>query len=91
MTYAEPQKQPVVVNHSAPKATVVPILNYENVAKAISWLNGAFGFTERLRAARHDGAVMHAQLSIGEGAIMLGAAGGELYGSLVCAGGLASD
>ncbi len=37
MTYAEPQKQPVVVNHSAPKATVVPILNYENVAKALYW------------------------------------------------------
>jgi len=77
MTNAEPQKQPPVVNRSAPKATVVPILIYEDVAKAISWLHGAFGFIERLRAARPDGAVMHAQLSIGEGAIMMGAAGGE--------------
>src|SRR6266851_3954905 len=54
MTYAEPQKQPPVVNRSAPKATVVPILIYEDVAKAISWLNGAFGFTERLRAAGRE-------------------------------------
>src|SRR5882724_6074262 len=77
MTNAESQKQPPVVNRSAPGASVVPILIYEDVAEAISWLNGAFGFTERLRAARPDGGVMHAQLSIGEGAIMLGAAGAE--------------
>src|SRR5258707_7496166 len=79
MTNAEPQKQPPVVNRSAPKAIVVPILIYEDVAKAISWLNGAFGFIERLRAARPDGSVVHAQLSIGEGAIMMGAAGGEYH------------
>jgi hypothetical protein len=65
MTNAEPQKQPPVVNRSAPKATVVPILVYD-VAKAISWLNGTFGFIERLRAARPNGLVVHAQLSIGE-------------------------
>jgi len=33
------------VNRSAPKATVVPILIYEDVAKAISWLNGASGLS----------------------------------------------
>lgn len=32
------------MHRSAPKATVVPILIYEDVAKASSWLNGAFGF-----------------------------------------------
>jgi uncharacterized glyoxalase superfamily protein PhnB len=66
------------VNRSTPKA-VVPILIYEDVAKAISWLDGAFGFIERLRAARPDSAVMHAQFSIGEGAIMMGAGGGEYH------------
>src|SRR5260370_3027079 len=79
MTNAKPRKEPAVVNRSAPKATVVPILIYEDVAKAISWLNGAFGFIERLRAARPDGVVLHGQLSIGEGAIMMGAAGGEYH------------
>jgi hypothetical protein len=58
----EPQKRPPVVNRSAPKATVVPILIHEDVAEAISWPNGAFGFTGRLRAARPDGAVMHSAL-----------------------------
>jgi len=66
-----------IVNRSAPEATVVPVLVYEDVAKAIGWLCEAFGFSERLRAARRDGTVMHAQLSIGDGAVMLGAQGAE--------------
>jgi uncharacterized glyoxalase superfamily protein PhnB len=65
-----------IVNRSAPTATVVPVLIYEDVAKAIVWLCDAFGFTERLRAARPDGTILHAQLFIREGAIMLGASGG---------------
>jgi uncharacterized glyoxalase superfamily protein PhnB len=35
----------MVVNRSAPRATVVPILVYEDVAKAIEWLCDTFGFT----------------------------------------------
>ena len=65
-----------IVNRSAPSSTVVPVLVYENVAEAIDWLCGAFGFTERLRATR-DGRVIHAQLTVGEGAIMIGAAGNQ--------------
>ncbi len=65
------------VNRSAPTATVVPILVYEDVGKAIDWLCGAFGFTERLRAAGRDGKISHAQLAIAEGALMLGRQGGE--------------
>ena len=67
----------MVVNRSAPKATVVPILVYEDVAKAINWLCNAFGFTERLRAGAPGGGVSHAQLTIAEGAVMLGRQGGE--------------
>jgi uncharacterized glyoxalase superfamily protein PhnB len=66
-----------IVNRSAPTATVVPVLVYEDVAEAIGWLCEAFGFSERLRAARPDGVVLHAQLSIAEGAVMLGAQGAE--------------
>lgn len=64
----------VIVNQSAPAATVVPILIYADVAKAIEWLCGAFGFVERLRAER-NGVVGHAQLVVGEGALMLGRQG----------------
>jgi uncharacterized glyoxalase superfamily protein PhnB len=61
----------VTINRSAPKATIVPHLIYKDVGAAIDWLCGAFGFKERLRAGG-DGNVGHAQLSIGDGAIVLG-------------------
>ena len=64
-----------VTNRSAPAATIVPILIYADVNQAIEWLCRAFGFTERLRAER-DGVTSHAQLSVAEGAIMLGRQGG---------------
>jgi uncharacterized glyoxalase superfamily protein PhnB len=67
----------MVINRSAPRATVVPILVYEDVEKAIDWLCDTFGFKERLRAAGPGGSVSHAQLSIAEGAVMLGRPGGE--------------
>ena len=74
----EAKKHRGIVNRSAPSATVVPVLVYEDVGKAIDWLRGAFGFRERLRAER-DGKVIHAQLSVGEGAIMIGATGGQFH------------
>jgi uncharacterized glyoxalase superfamily protein PhnB len=67
----------MVENQSAPSATVVPILVYADVAKAVAWLCNAFGFVERLRV-EHGGGVNHAQLVVGsDGAIMLGRQGAE--------------
>jgi uncharacterized glyoxalase superfamily protein PhnB len=62
----------MATNRSAPTATVVPVLVYDDVEAAIDCLCGAFGFVERLRAPGPGGKVTHAQLSIGEGAVMLG-------------------
>jgi uncharacterized glyoxalase superfamily protein PhnB len=67
----------MVVNRSAPGATVVPILVYEDVGGVIDWLCDAFGFTERLRAGPPGGSIAHAQLAIGDGAVMLGRQGAE--------------
>lgn len=67
----------MMVNRSAPQATVVPILVYEDVVKAIDWLCDVFGFSERLRAAGPGGSVTHAQLAVAEGAVMVGRQGGE--------------
>jgi uncharacterized glyoxalase superfamily protein PhnB len=64
-------------NRSAPSATVVPVLVYEDVGEAVDWLCKAFGFSERLRYTGRDGRVTHAQLAIAECAVMLGARGGE--------------
>jgi uncharacterized glyoxalase superfamily protein PhnB len=63
-------------NRSAPEATVVPVLVYEDPGKALDWLCSVFGFTERLRVER-AGIVMHAQLIVGDAAIMLGRQGAE--------------
>ena len=62
-------------NRSAPSATVVPVLIYPDVGEAVTWLCRVFGFSERLRAVR-EGVVGHAQLSVGECALMLGRQGG---------------
>ena len=65
----------MLTNRSAPDATVVPILVYADVSKAIEWLTSAFGFVERLRV-EHDGVVSHAQFVVGDGAIIIGREGG---------------
>ena len=65
----------MIMNRSAPSATIVPILIYDDVGQAIDWLCRAFGFEERLRAER-DGVIGHAQLAFAESAIMLGRQGG---------------
>jgi len=65
----------MTTNRSAPTATVVPVLIYEDVGDAIDWLCRAFGFAERLRAER-NGVIGHAQLAVEEGAVMLGRQGG---------------
>src|SRR5688500_9015361 len=61
----------MIANRSAPKATVVPILVYEDVAAALEFLARAFGFKERLRA-EYGGSISHAQMDVGECAIMIG-------------------
>lgn len=66
----------MLANQSAPTSAVVPIVIYTDVAKAIDWLSGAFGFRERLRAAGRDGVVSHAQLRAADGDLIIGRAGG---------------
>ena len=67
----------MIINRSAPGATVVPILVYEDVDQAVDWLCGTFGFKERLRAGRPGAPTSHAQLQIGDAAVMLGREGAE--------------
>ncbi|HLY16040.1 MAG TPA: VOC family protein [Bryobacteraceae bacterium] len=62
----------MIHNRSAPPGPVVPCLIYRDVARAIPWLCGAFGFTERLRTpAEPDGSIHHAQLGVGLGCVVL--------------------
>src|SRR5262249_34587739 len=61
-----------MANRSAPPGPIMPTLISRDLAEAIDWLCGAFGFTERLRSTGGDGKVGHAQLLAGGGGIMLG-------------------
>jgi uncharacterized glyoxalase superfamily protein PhnB len=55
-------------NRSIPQATVIPVLIYPDVREAVDWLAGAFGFIERVRIGEDH----RAQLSFGEGAVIVG-------------------
>jgi PhnB protein len=57
--------------------TVTPYLLYEDVAAALDWLAGAFGFRERLRFAEPDGRVSHAEMEIDDSVVMLGGPGSD--------------
>ncbi len=62
----------MILNRSAPPGPVIPCLVYEDVAGAIAWLCGAFGFSERLRTQPGpDGTIHHAQLAVGLGSMIL--------------------
>jgi len=55
-------------NRSMPSSTIIPVLVYPDVAKAVDWLCDAFGFTERLRIGNH-----RSQLTLGDGSIVVAA------------------
>jgi uncharacterized glyoxalase superfamily protein PhnB len=53
------------------RATVIPCLRYRDVPKAIDWLCSVFGFEKQLVVPNEDGTIAHAQLSFGNGMVML--------------------
>jgi len=54
------------------KATIIPVLRYRDAPVAIEWLCQTFGFEKNLVVPNEDGSIAHAQLSFGNGMIMLG-------------------
>ena len=65
------------------KATVIPCLRYRDAGAAIEWLCDVFGFEKQLVVPNKDGSIAHAQLSFGNGMIMLGSILESAYGRLV--------
>jgi uncharacterized glyoxalase superfamily protein PhnB len=53
------------------KAMIIPVLRYRDAPGAIEWLCKAFGFQKHLVVPHQDGSIAHAQLSFGNGMIML--------------------
>ena len=65
------------------KATVIPCLRYRNAPAAIEWLCQNFGFEKLLVVPNEDGTIAHAQLSFGNGMIMLGSVVESEFGRLM--------
>ncbi len=65
----------------ATTATIVPSLRYSDAPAAIDWLCRAFGFERQLVVPGEDGAIAHAQLTFGNGMMMLGSRPGGDRGS----------
>jgi uncharacterized glyoxalase superfamily protein PhnB len=54
------------------RATVIPVLRYRDAPAAIEWLCRTLGFEKHLIVPNEDGTIAHAELSFGNGMIMLG-------------------
>lgn len=54
------------------KVTLIPVVRYRDAPAAIEWLCQTFGFEKHLVVPNEDGPIAHAQLSFGNGMIMLG-------------------
>jgi uncharacterized glyoxalase superfamily protein PhnB len=54
---------------------IFPVLRYRDASAAVDFLAAAFGFERRLVMPGPDGTVVHAELGLGPGTIMLGSAG----------------
>jgi uncharacterized glyoxalase superfamily protein PhnB len=65
------------------KLTVIPALQYRDARAAISFLTRAFGFAEKAVYDGPDGTIAHAELTLGNGMVMLGSAKETEYGKLL--------
>jgi len=54
------------------RVTIIPGMRYRNAPAAIEWLCNAFGFEKHLVVPGENGTIAHAQLTFGNGMIMLG-------------------
>ena len=54
---------------------ITPAVFYEDAAAAIDWLVDAFGFAVQKRIANEEGRIVHSQLTLNGGLVMVGQAG----------------
>ena len=63
--------------------TIMPTMHYQDAPAAIEWLCNSFGFKKHVVYPGENGTISHAELTFGNGMIMLGSAREEGYGKLV--------
>ena len=63
-------------------STVIVTMRYDNASEAIPWLCKTFGFKRHLVVSGDEGSIAHAQLTYGNGMIMLSDTGHGAYDAL---------
>ena len=63
--------------------TIIPTMRYDDAPRAIEWLSVAFGFEARFVVPGEGDTIAHAQLTFGNGMVMVGSARDDAYGQLV--------
>lgn len=61
-------------------SSIIPTLRYRNAPRMIEWLVEAFGFRRHAIHEDGHGGIAHAQLTLGEGMIMLSSARDDEFG-----------
>lgn len=61
-----PSSQKPMTNRSMLTSTIIPVLVYDDVPQAVSWLCKTFGFVEHLRIGNH-----RSQLRFGDGSLVV--------------------
>ena len=65
------------------RSPVIPSMRYRDAAGAIDWLCRVLGFSRKLVVPGEGDAIAHAQLTLGDGMIMLGSERDDAYGQLM--------
>ena len=68
---------------TAGKSPVMPTMRYRDAPAAIDWLRRVLGFSEHIVVPGEDSAIVHAQLTLGDGMIMLGSERDDHHGQLM--------
>lgn len=63
-------------------ALVIPTLRYRDASAAVKWLSEAFGFEKHLVVPDDRGGIAHAELTFGNGMIMLGSTRDDAFSRL---------
>ena len=63
-------------------ARIIPTLRYQDAPAAIEWLCRAFGFERHFVVPGENGTIAHAQLTFGNGMIMVGSVRDDEFGRL---------
>jgi uncharacterized glyoxalase superfamily protein PhnB len=64
-------------------AAIIPSLRYRNAPAAIEWLCRVFGLQRHLVVPDESGGIAHAQLSFGDGMMMLGSVRDNQWGRFI--------